>query len=701
MGKNSTITQQLDHTFAVMNKKGRGSLWQIAVPNGAYTVTISAGNSQSVGMQSVEANGVIVVNGRTTAKHRWITSTQTVTVTDGMLKLTHPRSGITRINFIDIVQQIAQGGGTPSGGDSSGGTTSGGSTTGGNTSGGSGSGGGTSGGGTSSDQTLTVSGTNVTLAVDPDGGVRTIIDGVTTDYAAGQWSAVQYKSAGVGETFNALATVVPTTISGQYPSVTHVTIGDPAVGVQNITAPITIDASADNMQVTISDAGDIIPRQVVATRGSTLSTTVIHGLAPADITLAFTNVLIDTGSGDDTISMPTGAVGNLHWNNTGGSDQFNFGNGTLQQMWTLALVTATGGTNRLSLDSSQSFDSLTLQSTSTLTQAPAGANSADYTGASFQVDPAAGVYWDVENIVCQTATTTNFTFTEGHQSSETVTSFTASTASYPAVGALPASVVFNGDANDMVSIEGRMPGTSFNITSNQLSISDLDSTAQTQVHFNGVTGAGSPQPKLSIQSPDAGPRLAKGLFTAGSSSVSFGGVYELDVSAGNNPGDYLYLNYTPGNFDAFTPVVNLSGTWGLWDFPTTGDPLANTTLIFGDRFYIGYENTEGAALQALVRKYLAKDLIQSAIVNANRDQGLTVGYADQADGVVPGQPYKTVELYATKIGDVNLDGHVTQADLAILQAHLNQPGTWDEGDLNYDGIVDDIDLALLQQYLGN
>jgi hypothetical protein len=524
--------------------------------------------------------------------------------------------------------------------------------------------------------------------------VRTIINGVTTDYAAGQWGSVHYNATADYQTFTVLATVVPTLISGNYESLSTATIGDPAVGVQNILAPVTTDASTINLPLTVSDAGDTVARTISITRGSDGESDVLHGLAPADISLQVRGATIVNGSGSDSISVPSTAVGYIRWNNTGGTDHFTFGNGTLLNLWASMLVSATGGDNSVSFDGSNSLEALRLQSPGSFVLPPAGSNLDDYAEAAYTVDPNAYLYDNQQTITFQSATTSSFTFTDSHQPADVATRFTVSTSGGDQNGTLPATVTFNGDANDYVSIDGRNPSTHFTVTSNQLSVGTLDATAGGQVDFTGLSNDAS-KSLLSVDASGAGGTLAHDQFTVGNSLVNFSGINELDL--GGPTGSYLNLDYTPGNFDVFPAVVNLRNTWGMQGLPTTGDPLTGTTLIIGNRFYLGYAAGQGSATQVLVRKYLASGTIET---NNDIEGGLAIGYANQTDGVVPGQPTNTIELYVTKIGDLNLDGHVTQADLTRLQAHLGQAGYWDDGDLNYDGIVDNTDLALLEMYLG-
>ncbi len=52
-------------------------------------------------------------------------------------------------------------------------------------------------------------------------------------------------------------------------------------------------------------------------------------------------------------------------------------------------------------------------------------------------------------------------------------------------------------------------------------------------------------------------------------------------------------------------------------------------------------------------------------------------------------------ILGTSFGDVNLDGVVDAADLAIAQANLGQAGGWSQGDMNGDGVVDALDIAII------
>jgi hypothetical protein len=72
-----------------------------------------------------------------------------------------------------------------------------------------------------------------------------------------------------------------------------------------------------------------------------------------------------------------------------------------------------------------------------------------------------------------------------------------------------------------------------------------------------------------------------------------------------------------------------------------------------------------------------------------------IGYADSADGIVPGQPLNTIELKYTLGGDLNLTGLVNFASFAQLIANYGKPASWDGGALTYGATVSFADFALL------
>ncbi len=82
------------------------------------------------------------------------------------------------------------------------------------------------------------------------------------------------------------------------------------------------------------------------------------------------------------------------------------------------------------------------------------------------------------------------------------------------------------------------------------------------------------------------------------------------------------------------------------------------------------------------------DDAQSIDLSCDMNGDLLVDQADVTEIVVV--------ILAAPGGDVNLDGVRDAADVAIVQAHLGQPGCYCDGDLDGDGVVDAQDLALAQ-----
>ncbi|HEY2585568.1 MAG TPA: kelch repeat-containing protein, partial [Tepidisphaeraceae bacterium] len=90
-------------SFALLNPKGRGSQWQIAVPDGQYTVHLVAGSPIVFpALYRVDVDGSLVLDGRATMKNQWVEATSTLTITNGMLTVTAPQGTIDRLDYIDI-----------------------------------------------------------------------------------------------------------------------------------------------------------------------------------------------------------------------------------------------------------------------------------------------------------------------------------------------------------------------------------------------------------------------------------------------------------------------------------------------------------------------------------------------------------------------------------------------------------------------
>jgi hypothetical protein len=88
--------------------------------------------------------------------------------------------------------------------------------------------------------------------------------------------------------------------------------------------------------------------------------------------------------------------------------------------------------------------------------------------------------------------------------------------------------------------------------------------------------------------------------------------------------------------------------------------------------------------------------------------GLGYMYASSYTALHPGQSFSSqsfqpndVFVKYTYVGDANLDGQITAADYAQLDAGylLHQPASWLTGDFNYDGKIDAQDYALIDESL--
>lgn len=108
------------NTDALLQSKGKkvAHSWSIQVPDGDYSVRLVVGDGTAGWKSEVMADGVAIVNGKATAKQRWLDNTATITVNNGLITLTNgSKINSSKLAFIDIESLDNNvGGGSPTGG---------------------------------------------------------------------------------------------------------------------------------------------------------------------------------------------------------------------------------------------------------------------------------------------------------------------------------------------------------------------------------------------------------------------------------------------------------------------------------------------------------------------------------------------------------------------------------------------------------
>jgi hypothetical protein len=102
--------ERYDTLIAMQKPQRRNAVWEIAVPNGTYTVRLVAGDPNFFdSVYRIAVEGVLAINGTPTASTRWFDNTVTVTVSDGRLTVSNVfGSRNNKINFIEISTAVAQ-----------------------------------------------------------------------------------------------------------------------------------------------------------------------------------------------------------------------------------------------------------------------------------------------------------------------------------------------------------------------------------------------------------------------------------------------------------------------------------------------------------------------------------------------------------------------------------------------------------------
>jgi glucose/arabinose dehydrogenase len=100
----SSPDQAYDTLTHLQKPANPNAFWEIALPNGSYTVRIVSGDASHYdSILRLAAEGVMVVSGTPTSSSRWVEGTATVTVADGRLTLTNASGASNnKICFVEI-----------------------------------------------------------------------------------------------------------------------------------------------------------------------------------------------------------------------------------------------------------------------------------------------------------------------------------------------------------------------------------------------------------------------------------------------------------------------------------------------------------------------------------------------------------------------------------------------------------------------
>jgi uncharacterized repeat protein (TIGR03803 family) len=92
----------------------------------------------------------------------------------------------------------------------------------------------------------------------------------------------------------------------------------------------------------------------------------------------------------------------------------------------------------------------------------------------------------------------------------------------------------------------------------------------------------------------------------------------------------------------------------------------------------------------------------SAVASANATGRLLygIGYADGADGIIPGLSSGEIEILPTLAGDAKLQGSVNFGDFELVSQYYGQAASWDEGNFGYGSVVDFGDFEVLAENFG-
>ena len=224
-----------------------------------------------------------------------------------------------------------------------------------------------------------------------------------------------------------------------------------------------------------------------------------------------------------------------------------------------------------------------------------------------------------------------------------------------------------------------------------------------------------------------------------------GGLSRVVWNLGGNTQNLYALNISANGYDYANPIIGASGSLNGGQVVIENGAIATQNLVIAEGATLEIGNNATAITSALtVNPGSTLNLANSATGNGvtinygssaspnatirselvagynagawdgtsttsgvissatAQSAGLTIGYADGADGVVSGLAAGQEKIMVTLPGDVNLDGTVNLYDFAVLRKNfgLSSGAQWDQGDFNYDGKVNLTDFLLLRSNFG-
>ncbi|MEY9910207.1 putative HAF family extracellular repeat protein [Catenulispora sp. MAP12-49] len=101
----ATSPDQRYDTLIHMERTGSATVWELAVPNGRYTVHVVSGDPDNIdSVYKISVEGVLTVSGTPTAANHWIEGTSLVTVSDGRLTITNAAgSSNDKLDYVDVI----------------------------------------------------------------------------------------------------------------------------------------------------------------------------------------------------------------------------------------------------------------------------------------------------------------------------------------------------------------------------------------------------------------------------------------------------------------------------------------------------------------------------------------------------------------------------------------------------------------------